>query len=842
MISTPARIGRQAGQTRGDGAAIFMGLIFIAVGIYIMLAGFGITHIGKLLVDPWVVVVVGIVFALFGVALFYQVSSASVSSPGFDRYGQNLIIQAEERPAKLVSNWFITLIWNGIVGVFWFLILSGAKGEGSIWVAYVVLAIFTPIGLWLIYWSIKVTLSAIRFGSIPLHMNPSPDSKHRTLMASLQVPRIHVLKTLNTKLTCYEVRWERYRDSKGRTRTSQSKKEFWRSAIQHIPVRPGSRVEISIDIPPLLPGTSVSLNAGYNTVNLDTDYYAWMLEVTADVPGVDLYRTYEVPVAEATAAMQSAAAHTDTEVTEYMLHKAAAVRTVAEAQLAAGKSADSIADTLFNQGNAMAVIRTGMQLIADDPASPHRGSAQGWIARQKKMQSEIDSGQLMMLDRAAGPRTRQPSLVPASAGRYVGQGSITFLDKLQRSRQARQEGPVLKWVAVLLAFAPFLFIAGVVAYQFRGFWSHSTVIHQGDPQRAAEIQAQAKAMQQRFHDYQIIPVVNTGYIYVAGRGISAEQHGKDLYLKLAEIKLEKQENKDEVSYVSLGINVYQNPNKNLGSTWTREIRGTLTTEAPVAILHDQVFVLPNIGSSCNTAGCRARLLLSVPTGPAGSYAENTAFAGFSTSPGTSIALNQTPSKYWDTYYNSALAARRQNRFEDAIRLFQQTLDFIEQNLGPEHPATARTLVTRASLYKKLNKPELYEQDMQHAYAILDQYPDETVKKELGANFYWIDKEEVARWLGDYYWDAYRYQDSFKYYQLAYEAAPDLSTTDYSRNLKLAFSSAGVMKTACTLGKWELADKAMAELKRRYKDVEPASQKELDYWINTGEPRLKNRKC
>jgi hypothetical protein len=35
---------------------------------------------------------------------------------------------------------------------------------------------------------------------------------------------------------------------------------------------------------------------------------------------------------------------------------------------------------------------------------------------------------------------------------------------------------------------------------------------------------------------------------------------------------------------------------------------------------------------------------------------------------------------------------------------------------------------------------------------------------------------------------------------------------------------------------------MAELKERIGKVEPAEQKRLEYWIRTGEPRLKARKC
>ena len=51
-----------------------------------------------------------------------------------------------------------------------------------------------------------------------------------------------------------------------------------------------------------------------------------------------------------------------------------------------------------------------------------------------------------------------------------------------------------------------------------------------------------------------------------------------------------------------------------------------------------------------------------------------------------------------------------------------------------------------------------------------------------------------------------------------------------------------MATACAQAKWDLADQAMAELKVRYARVDASAREGLKYWIDTGEPRLKARKC
>ena len=105
-----------------------------------------------------------------------------------------------------------------------------------------------------------------------------------------------------------------------------------------------------------------------------------------------------------------------------------------------------------------------------------------------------------------------------------------------------------------------------------------------------------------------------------------------------------------------------------------------------------------------------------------------------------------------------------------------------------------------------------------------------------------DKVTAALSRGDHYWDKRNYAEAYKYYKQAYEEANALDDSDISRNRKLAFSSSGIMATACMQGKWEEADAAMKELKERYEDLTPENKKKMDYWIRTGEPRLKKRKC
>ena len=198
---------------------------------------------------------------------------------------------------------------------------------------------------------------------------------------------------------------------------------------------------------------------------------------------------------------------------------------------------------------------------------------------------------------------------------------------------------------------------------------------------------------------------------------------------------------------------------------------------------------------------------------------------------------------------SAPPAAKTDAFAETDRLLQQSLATAEQTYGPLHPAVAMALYQMGVTYQANKRPMEQGQAWLRALAILDTVP----KKYLGEPYAEADmkmvgnnlgdfKEIVARGLGDYYWDQYLYNDSYYHYDLAYKLAEEAKIDDAERNRRLASSSAGIMATACTLGKWEIADYAMAELKERMRTVSPEEQKRLDYWVRTGEPRLKKRKC
>lgn len=165
----------------------------------------------------------------------------------------------------------------------------------------------------------------------------------------------------------------------------------------------------------------------------------------------------------------------------------------------------------------------------------------------------------------------------------------------------------------------------------------------------------------------------------------------------------------------------------------------------------------------------------------------------------------------------------------------------EEN-GEAHPMEAYVLYRRAQAQRRARNVAAAMESLDDAVRIMERHRPADARRMLGTRAGEFDKELLARYGGEFLWDERRYEDAHVYYVKAWEAGLEVEVNDVERNLRRATSSAGVMVTACMLGKWELADGAMAELKERYKRVTPSAKEGLKYWIDSGEPRLKTRKC
>ena len=197
---------------------------------------------------------------------------------------------------------------------------------------------------------------------------------------------------------------------------------------------------------------------------------------------------------------------------------------------------------------------------------------------------------------------------------------------------------------------------------------------------------------------------------------------------------------------------------------------------------------------------------------------------------------------WRDLQADAQRAANKKKFNEARRLYQAAIDGLRAELGSDHPGLATLLVERAGVFDRQQRAQAYESDMLEAWRIVAGLGVASIRAALAGTSLEADKEAIARELGDHFWDQRDYVRAFEYYELAYQAADALDTTPEDYNRRQASNSAGRMATACMLGRWEIADEAMAELKKRIRHVDAQTRERLEYWIRTGEPRLANRKC
>src|SRR5258708_9828408 len=94
--------------------------------------------------------------------------------------------------------------------------------------------------------------------------------------------------------------------------------------------------------------------------------------------------------------------------------------------------------------------------------------------------------------------------------------------------------------------------------------------------------------------------------------------------------------------------------------------------------------------------------------------------------------------YEESTIVNAQAERHQNleRFDEALMLYERALVVREQALGPNHPATARSLTKLATLYRRLGKYTKALPLYKHALAICEkvQGPDHPITKSVRENY------------------------------------------------------------------------------------------------------------
>ena len=180
--------------------------------------------------------------------------------------------------------WAFAALWNLISAITPFLAYREVVEKQN----YLALAalLFPIVGIGLIVWAIKRTREWNRFGATPVVLDPFPGSigGHVGGTIDIKLPYASTNKFLLT-LTCIHS----YMSGSGDNRSRRESAMWQDETLAHTEsTSTGTRAVFQFAVP-----------AGWqesDATQENESYYLWRLNISADIPGTDLDRDYEIPV------------------------------------------------------------------------------------------------------------------------------------------------------------------------------------------------------------------------------------------------------------------------------------------------------------------------------------------------------------------------------------------------------------------------------------------------------------------------------------------------------------------------------------------------------------------
>jgi hypothetical protein len=177
--------------------------------------------------------------------------------------------------------WGFAVLWNLLSAPATFAVTDIWREKGAI--ALLVLA-FPCVGLGLLFWAGKITLEWKRFGATPMTMDPFPGAIGGDVGGEILVNIPYQPSTsFEVTLSCIHS----HISGSGKNR-SRSEKVIWQDKgyAEAQPAMRGIRLQFRFEVPDGLRASEESSN----------NYHLWRLNVHGDMPGVDLQRSFEIPV------------------------------------------------------------------------------------------------------------------------------------------------------------------------------------------------------------------------------------------------------------------------------------------------------------------------------------------------------------------------------------------------------------------------------------------------------------------------------------------------------------------------------------------------------------------
>jgi hypothetical protein len=146
--------------------------------------------------------------------------------------------------------------------------------------------LFPLVGIGLLVWAVRRTLEWRRFGAAPVTLDPFPGAIGGHVGGTLDI-RAPYVADAKIKLTLTSVHNRLSGSGKNRQRRERAMWQDTRLA-QASPDSAGTRLRFRFDVPDDLAPSDATQ---------DSDAYSlWRLTLTADLPGIDVNRDYEIPV------------------------------------------------------------------------------------------------------------------------------------------------------------------------------------------------------------------------------------------------------------------------------------------------------------------------------------------------------------------------------------------------------------------------------------------------------------------------------------------------------------------------------------------------------------------
>ena len=257
---------------------IIMGLVFAALGGWYALQGFGLIPMyTRPLVEPWALGCVGLFMFLIGTVLaapgfFGGANRGAARRPA----GDPLVISPNEQLGTLVGQWIGVVVAAAFFAVIW----SAFRQMGPLAGHLFLVAACLLVGGGVII-TLRTTLSALRFGFVPLHLTGPRPCVGGRLSGHVDVPAISPFTKATAELKC-----QRFRRTRIRNRMASTIREdtAWHSRNRvNIERRPGRwRLSIDFDIPAGLPATNLGSGAiGIGDLDFDKEHFRWELHAVA---------------------------------------------------------------------------------------------------------------------------------------------------------------------------------------------------------------------------------------------------------------------------------------------------------------------------------------------------------------------------------------------------------------------------------------------------------------------------------------------------------------------------------------------------------------------------------